>query len=175
MKQYKRVTGIVISKKDLFNGDRSISVLTETGFILNLYAKGIAKSLNREIISFDICSVSEFLYSNSIVTKSSLIKTFKFKNIKEYRQAFYMLKIINSIKYYDFHSKSIFLSLQNSLLSIGKNEEKSIISQFIISILESHGIMMDNLKKATIRELERHMFDHLDVYVNYETFMNYLS
>ncbi|HCB64183.1 MAG TPA: hypothetical protein DEP20_02290, partial [Fusobacteria bacterium] len=122
-----------------------------------------------------IQEIDEKSESDLMLIYSSIPDILKFKNIKEYRQAFYMLKIINSIKYYDFHSKSIFLSLQNSLLSIGKNEEKSIISQFIISILESHGIMMDNLKKATIRELERHMFDHLDVYVNYETFMNYLS
>ena len=167
----KRVRGLVLKKRDLF-GDREITILTETGFKIKLFVKGINKSVNREIIATDTFSYSEFIfYNNFIVNKLSLINRYNISNLENFKTAFYISSVVDYLSHNYINNRDLFTIFNKALQNINSQSSKELVSNFLNSFLKHEGIYTE---KQNIRDIERHIYEYLDVHFDYNKFMNYI-
>lgn len=175
LRNVTKINGIVLDKRDISNGDRYITVLTDYGNKVTLFIKGIAKSKNREILAADLLSYSEFIFGQSkVISSISLIKSFDLLNIKNLKNGLYLAKVANHFIQENNINSDTFSLLYDNLHVKEKIDENSI-SKFLLEHIKSEGIYSkDILKIEDISSLERYIDRHLDLSFSYKEFMSYV-
>lgn len=173
MSSIKKISGIVIRKKDLLSGDKFFTVLTDRGFKIELTSKNISKSKNREIISTDLLSYSEFLYypKSNIVKESFLIKRYFIKDLFKIRLSFYAAKLIFHISNTGVAMDLYFSSFIYLLDNIEREEPMKLLFNFLVEICKIEGIYY---KELTFSNIEKHINNSLDLNLYFNNFMNYI-
>ena len=152
--------GIIISKKDIEEADRYITVFMEDYGKVSTIVKGIRKSKRRDKTAADILSLTEFQFyrKNDNIIISSFNSVKNYQNIKsdidKINLAFYIFSILNqilvengrNIKLYDLLEKTLDF-LENS-----KDERKNylLVLFFLYNIIKEEGISIE----GDLRELE---------------------
>ncbi|MBP9477740.1 MAG: DNA repair protein RecO [Sebaldella sp.] len=161
--------GIVIKKTDVGEADVVLKVFTKEFGKIDIYVNGIRKSKNREKISVELMSISEFLIyekNSKYVSNSFTIKTFFSKVSLDYSKlnfSYYILHLIDKIYEYNSEDKEFYDKIVNSFEYInnldGKNE---ILLYYLVlfllkSIILNHGIydyenILEEVRSADSRE-----------------------
>lgn len=144
--ELNKLTGLVLDKKDLANGDREILFLDKNKGKISLLVKGIAKSKNREVYSTDMLVFSEFIsYDTGIISKVCLLdplNALKDTNFK-LKSSLYILLIVKEI--IPFHGGREIYNLVGKMLFYLKRahtqkEILSIVLIFFITLIKNEGL-----------------------------------
>jgi recombinational DNA repair protein (RecF pathway) len=173
-----KIEGIVINNRDISNGDRFLTFLSNSGYVGNFLVKGISYSKNRNIESTSILSFSQLTVSNNYVSDIYLIEPFSYSSLENLKIALYSLKLIN----YFIQENQEYKYVYDYLLNIIKNKNCSLtdLKCFMVNISESEGIYDANYHIyldrdiLVIESLESSIQKYLDIKINFNSFMDYM-
>ena len=152
--------GIIISKKDIEEADRYITVFMEDYGKVSTIVKGIRKSKRRDKTAADILSLTEFQFyrKNDNIIISSFNSVKNYQNIKsdidKINLAFYIFSILNQILVENGRNRKLYDLLEKTLdfLENSKDERKNylLVLFFLYNIIKEEGISIE----GDLRELE---------------------
>ena len=152
--------GIIISKKDIEEADRYITVFMEDYGKVSTIVKGIRKSKRRDKTAADILSLTEFQFyrKNDNIIISSFNSVKNYQNIKsdidKINLAFYIFSILNQILVENGRNRKLYDLLEKTLnfLENSKDERKNYLLAlfFLYNIIKEEGISIE----GDLRELE---------------------
>ena len=144
--ELNKLTGLVLDKKDLSNGDREIIFLDKNRGKISLLIKGIGKSKNREVYSTDILVFSEFIsYESGVVSKVALLDPLRELKEKDFKLkcSLYILFILKEV--IPFHGGREIYNLVGKMLFYLKRahtkvEILTIVFIFFNTLLQREGL-----------------------------------
>ena len=173
--------GIIISKKDIEEADRYITVFMEDYGKVSTIVKGIRKSKRRDKTAADILSLTEFQFyrKNDNIIISSFNSVKNYQNIKsdidKINLAFYIFSILNQILVENGRNRKLYDLLEKTLdfLENSKDERKNylLVLFFLYNIIKEEGISIEgDLRELGVgerpktlskelKEILEHLFD----------------
>ena len=151
---FLRGKGIVISKKDIEEADRYITIFMEDYGKVSTVIKGIRKSKKRDKTAVDILSLTDFQFykknDSLIISNFSTIKNYIGikSDIDKINIAFYIFSILNQILVENGRNRKIYEVLEKTLnyLDVSNDERKNylLILYFLYIIIKEEGISIEN-------------------------------
>ena len=151
---FLRGKGIVISKKDIEEADRYITIFMEDYGKVSTVIKGIRKSKKRDKTAVDILSLTDFKFykknDSLIISNFSTIKDYMGikSDIDKINIAFYIFSILNQILVENGRNRKIYEVLEKTLnyLDLSNDERKNylLILYFLYIIIKEEGISIEN-------------------------------
>ena len=151
---FLRGKGIVISKKDIEEADRYITIFMEDYGKVSTVIKGIRKSKKRDKTAVDILSLTDFQFykknDSLIISNFSTIKDYMGikSDIDKINIAFYIFSILNQILVENGRNRKIYEVLEKTLnyLDVSNDERKNylLILYFLYIIIKEEGISIEN-------------------------------
>ena len=151
---FLRGKGIVISKKDIEEADRYITIFMEDYGKVSTVIKGIRKSKKRDKTAVDILSLTDFQFykknDSLIISNFSTIKDYIGikSDIDKINITFYIFSILNQILVENGRNRKIYEVLEKTLnyLDVSNNERKNylLILYFLYIIIKEEGISIEN-------------------------------
>ena len=151
---FLRGKGIVISKKDIEEADRYITIFMEDYGKVSTVIKGIRKSKKRDKTAVDILSLTDFQFykknDSLIISNFSTIKDYIGikSDIDKINIAFYIFSILNQILVENGRNRKIYEVLEKTLnyLDLSNDERKNylLILYFLYIIIKEEGISIEN-------------------------------
>ena len=151
---FLRGKGIVISKKDIEEADRYITIFMEDYGKVSTVIKGIRKSKKRDKTAVDILSLTDFQFykknDSLIISNFSTIKDYIGikSDIDKINIAFYIFSILNQILVENGRNRKIYEVLEKTLnyLDVSNDERKNylLILYFLYIIIKEEGISIEN-------------------------------
>ncbi|MDO4691184.1 MAG: DNA repair protein RecO [Fusobacterium sp.] len=148
---FLRGNGIVISKKEIEEADRYITVFMEDFGKISILVKGIRKSKKRDKTAVDIISLTDFTFyrkgENIIISEFNGIEGYReIKNdLEKLKIVFYIFSILNQILVENGRNRKIYNLLKNSLAALNKSKERKkdllMLAYFIYEIIKDEGIV----------------------------------
>ena len=159
---FLRGKGIVISKKDIEEADRYITIFMEDYGKVSTVIKGIRKSKKRDKTAVDILSLTDFQFykknDSLIISNFSTIKDYIGikSDIDKINIAFYIFSILNQILVENGRNRKIYEVLEKTLdyLNVSNDDRKNylLILYFLYTIIKEEGISLGD--SANIEELQ---------------------
>lgn len=151
---FLRGKGIVISKKDIEEADRYITIFMEDYGKVSTVIKGIRKSKKRDKTAVDILSLTDFQFykknDSLIISNFSTIKDYIGikSDIDKINIVFYIFSILNQILVENGRNRKIYEVLEKTLnyldLSNDKRKNYLLILYFLYIIIKEEGISIEN-------------------------------
>ena len=151
---FLRGKGIVISKKDIEEADRYITIFMEDYGKVSTVIKGIRKSKKRDKTAVDILSLTDFQFykknDSLIISNFSTIKDYIGikSDIDKINITFYIFSILNQILVENGRNRKIYEVLEKTLnyLDVSNDERKNylLILYFLYIIIKEEGISIEN-------------------------------
>ena len=151
---FLRGKGIVISKKDIEEADRYITIFMEDYGKVSTVIKGIRKSKKRDKTAVDILSLTDFQFykknDSLIISNFSTIKDYIGikSDIDKINIVFYIFSILNQILVENGRNRKIYEVLEKTLnyLDLSNDERKNylLILYFLYIIIKEEGISIEN-------------------------------
>lgn len=148
---FLRGNGIVISKKEIEEADRYITVFMEDFGKISILVKGIRKSKKRDKTAVDIISLTDFTFyrkgENIIISEFNGIEGYREikKDLEKLKIVFYIFSILNQILVENGRNRKIYNLLKNSLAALNKSKERKkdllMLAYFIYEIIKDEGIV----------------------------------
>ena len=159
---FLRGKGIVISKKDIEEADRYITIFMEDYGKVSTVIKGIRKSKKRDKTAVDILSLTDFQFykknDSLIISNFSTIKNYIGikSDIDKINIAFYIFSILNQILVENGRNRKIYEILEKTLdyLNVSNDDRKNhlLILYFLHIIIKEEGISIEN--STNIEEIQ---------------------
>lgn len=172
--------GIIISKKDIEEADRYITIFMEDYGKVTTVVKGIRKSKRRDRTAVDILSLTEFQFykknDNLILSNFTAIKNYENikKDIDKINKAFYIFSVLNQILVENGRNRKLYETTEKCLdfLETSNDERKNylLVLYFLYVVIKDEGISVeDNIDELIIdknkflnlreREVLKKLFD----------------
>ena len=175
---FLRGKGIVISKKDIEEADRYITIFMEDYGKVSTVIKGIRKSKKRDKTAVDILSLTDFQFykknDSLIISNFSTIKDYIGikSDIDKINIAFYIFSILNQILVENGRNRKIYEVLEKTLnyLDLSNDERKNylLILYFLYIIIKEEGISIEN--NNDMEELQVEVQTQIKVVINDEKY-----
>lgn len=141
------VEGIVLRQTDYKDNDVIISFISNDGYFLNLYARGIRKTSSKNAGSLQPmtrCQITYFENTKGLqLLKSASYLSSYVNDVKDYdvmMAAFVIVEIIINIQKMEVkQNKAAYAILDNSLASLTKQPLRLLLAKVIAHILENSG------------------------------------
>ena len=195
---FLRGKGIIITKKDIEEADRYITIFMEDYGKVSTVIKGIRKSKKRDKTAVDILSLTDFQFykknDSLVISNFSTVKDYIGikSDIDKINIAFYIFSILNQILVENGRNRKIYEVLEKTLdyLNISSDERKNylLILFFLNTIIKEEGISIENSNnieelqvdlqnqrrveiEANVKEILQYLFqDNLKVVINDEKY-----
>lgn len=148
---FLRGNGIVISKKEIEESDRYITVFMEDFGRISILIKGIRKSKRRDKTAVDLISLTDFTFykkgQNIIVSDFLSIKNYE--NIKSdlnrLNMVLYIFSILNQTLVENGENRKIYSLLEKSLEYLNRvNDRKKnllLVAYFLYEVIKDEGLV----------------------------------
>ena len=181
---FLRGKGIVISKKDIEEADRYITIFMEDYGKVSTVIKGIRKSKKRDKTAVDILSLTEFQFykknDSLIISNFSTIKDYIGikSDIDKINIAFYIFSILNQILVENGRNRKIYEVLEKTLnyLDVSNDERKNylLILYFLYIIIKEEGISIENNNDIGELQVEVQIQRKVEIDDNVKKILEYL-
>lgn len=151
---FLRSNGIVISKKEVEEADRYITVFMEDFGKVSTLIKGIRKSKRRDKTAVDLLSLTDFTFykkgENFIV--SDFLSLRNYENIKsdidKLNISFYIFSILNQVLVENGKNRKLYNLLEKSLEYLNKTSDKRknllLVGYFLYEVIKDEGLIPEN-------------------------------
>ena len=181
---FLRGKGIVISKKDIEEADRYITIFMEDYGKVSTVIKGIRKSKKRDKTAVDILSLTDFQFykknDSLIISNFSTIKDYIGikSNIDKINMVFYIFSILNQILVENGRNRKIYEVLEKTLnyLDVSNDERKNylLILYFLYIIIKEEGIYIENNNDMDELQVEVQTQRKVEIDDNVKKILQYL-
>ena len=181
---FLRGKGIVISKKDIEEADRYITIFMEDYGKVSTVIKGIRKSKKRDKTAVDILSLTDFQFykknDSLIISNFSTIKDYIGikSDIDKINIAFYIFSILNQILVENGRNRKIYEVLEKALnyLDVSNDERKNylLILYFLYIIIKEEGISIENNNNMEELQVEVQIQRKVEIDDNVKKILQYL-
>ena len=181
---FLRGKGIVISKKDIEEADRYITIFMEDYGKVSTVIKGIRKSKKRDKTAVDILSLTDFQFykknDSLIISNFSTIKDYIGikSDIDKINIAFYIFSILNQILVENGRNRKIYEVLEKTLnyLDVSNDERKNylLILYFLYIIIKEEGISIENNNDMEELQVEVQTQRKVEIDDNVKKILEYL-
>ena len=181
---FLRGNGIVISKKDIEEADRYITIFMEDYGKVSTVIKGIRKSKKRDKTAVDILSLTDFQFykknDSLIISNFSTIKDYIGikSDIDKINIAFYIFSILNQILVENGRNRKIYEVLEKTLnyLDVSNDERKNylLILYFLYIIIKEEGISIENNNDMEELQVEVQTQRKVEIDDNVKKILQYL-
>ena len=181
---FLRGKGIVISKKDIEEADRYITIFMEDYGKVSTVIKGIRKSKKRDKTAVDILSLTDFQFykknDSLIISNFSTIKNYIGikSDIDKINIAFYIFSILNQILVENGRNRKIYEVLEKTLnyLDVSNDERKNylLILYFLYIIIKEEGISIENNNDMEELQVEVQTQRKVEIDDNVKKILEYL-
>lgn len=181
---FLRGKGIVISKKDIEEADRYITIFMEDYGKVSTVIKGIRKSKKRDKTAVDILSLTDFQFykknDSLIISNFSTIKDYIGikSDIDKINIAFYIFSILNQILVENGRNRKIYEILEKTLnyLDVSNDERKNylLILYFLYIIIKEEGISIENNNDMEELQVEVQTQRKVEIDDNVKKILEYL-
>ena len=181
---FLRGKGIVISKKDIEEADRYITIFMEDYGKVSTVIKGIRKSKKRDKTAVDILSLTDFQFykknDSLIISNFSTIKDYIGikSDIDKINIAFYIFSILNQILVENGRNRKIYEVLEKTLnyLDVSNDERKNylLILYFLYIIIKEEGISIENNNDMEELQVEVQTQRKVEIDDNVKKILQYL-
>ena len=181
---FLRGKGIVISKKDIEEADRYITIFMEDYGKVSTVIKGIRKSKKRDKTAVDILSLTDFQFykknDSLIISNFSTIKDYIGikSDIDKINIAFYIFSILNQILVENGRNRKIYEVLEKTLnyLDVSNDERKNylLILYFLYIIIKEEGIYIENNNDMEELQVEVQTQRKVEIDDNVKKILEYL-
>lgn len=151
---FLRSNGIVISKKEVEEADRYITVFMEDFGKVSTLIKGIRKSKRRDKTAVELLSLTDFTFykkgENFIV--SDFLSLRNYENIKsdidKLNISFYIFSILNQVLVENGKNRKLYNLLEKSLEYLNKTSDKRknllLVGYFLYEVIKDEGLIPEN-------------------------------
>ena len=181
---FLRGKGIVISKRDIEEADRYITIFMEDYGKVSTVIKGIRKSKKRDKTAVDILSLTDFQFykknDSLIISNFSTIKDYIGikSDIDKINIAFYIFSILNQILVENGRNRKIYEVLEKTLnyLDVSNDERKNylLILYFLYIIIKEEGISIENNNDMEELQVEVQTQRKVEIDDNVKKILEYL-
>ncbi|EFD80994.1 DNA repair protein RecO [Fusobacterium animalis D11] len=181
---FLRGKGIVISKKDIEEADRYITIFMEDYGKVSTVIKGIRKSKKRDKTAVDILSLTDFQFykknDSLIISNFSTIKDYIGikSDIDKINIVFYIFSILNQILVENGRNRKIYEVLEKTLnyLDLSNDERKNylLILYFLYIIIKEEGISIENNNDMEELQVEVQTQRKVEIDDNVKKILEYL-
>ena len=181
---FLRGNGIVISKKDIEEADRYITIFMEDYGKVSTVIKGIRKSKKRDKTAVDILSLTDFQFykknDSLIISNFSTIKDYIGikSDIDKINITFYIFSILNQILVENGRNRKIYEVLEKTLnyLDVSNDERKNylLILYFLYIIIKEEGISIENNNNMEELQVEVQTQRKVEIDDNVKKILQYL-
>ena len=181
---FLRGKGIVISKKDIEEADRYITIFMEDYGKVSTVIKGIRKSKKRDKTAVDILSLTDFQFykknDSLIISNFSTIKDYIGikSDIDKINITFYIFSILNQILVENGRNRKIYEVLEKTLnyLDVSNDERKNylLILYFLYIIIKEEGIYIENNNDMEELQVEVQTQRKVEIDDNVKKILEYL-
>ena len=181
---FLRGKGIVISKRDIEEADRYITIFMEDYGKVSTVIKGIRKSKKRDKTAVDILSLTDFQFykknDSLIISNFSTIKNYIGikSDIDKINIAFYIFSILNQILVENGRNRKIYEVLEKTLnyLDVSNDERKNylLILYFLYIIIKEEGISIENNNDMEELQVEVQTQRKVEIDDNVKKILEYL-
>ena len=181
---FLRGKGIVISKKDIEEADRYITIFMEDYGKVSTVIKGIRKSKKRDKTAVDILSLTDFQFykknDSLIISNFSTIKNYIGikSDIDKINIVFYIFSILNQILVENGRNRKIYEVLEKTLnyLDVSNDERKNylLILYFLYIIIKEEGISIENNNDMEELQVEVQTQRKVEIDDNVKKILEYL-
>lgn len=181
---FLRGKGIVISKKDIEEADRYITIFMEDYGKVSTVIKGIRKSKKRDKTAVDILSLTDFQFykknDSLIISNFSTIKDYIGikSDIDKINIVFYIFSILNQILVENGRNRKIYEILEKTLnyLDLSNDERKNylLILYFLYIIIKEEGISIENNNDMEELQVEVQTQRKVEIDDNVKKILEYL-
>lgn len=181
---FLRGKGIVISKKDIEEADRYITIFMEDYGKVSTVIKGIRKSKKRDKTAVDILSLTDFQFykknDSLIISNFSTIKDYIGikSDIDKINIVFYIFSILNQILVENGRNRKIYEVLEKTLnyLDLSNDERKNylLILYFLYIIIKEEGISIENNNDMEKLQVEVQTQRKVEIDDNVKKILQYL-
>ena len=181
---FLRGKGIVISKKDIEEADRYITIFMEDYGKVSTVIKGIRKSKKRDKTAVDILSLTDFQFykknDSLIISNFSTIKDYIGikSDIDKINITFYIFSILNQILVENGRNRKIYEVLEKTLnyLDVSNDERKNylLILYFLYIIIKEEGISIENNNDMEELQVEVQTQRKVEIDDNVKKILEYL-
>ena len=181
---FLRGKGIVISKKDIEEADRYITIFMEDYGKVSTVIKGIRKSKKRDKTAVDILSLTDFQFykknDSLIISNFSTIKDYIGikSDIDKINITFYIFSILNQILVENGRNRKIYEVLEKTLnyLDLSNDERKNhlLILYFLYIIIKEEGISIENNNDMEELQVEVQTQRKVEIDDNVKKILQYL-
>ncbi|WP_022819930.1 DNA repair protein RecO [Fusobacterium russii] len=145
--------GIIISKKEIEEADRYITVFLEDFGKVSTLVKGIRKSKRRDKTAVDLISLTDFTFYK----KGDKIIISEFASIENYENiksdidrlniVFYIFSVLNQVLVENGKNRKIYNLLEKSLDYLNKTTDKRknllLVAYFLYEVIKAEGIISE--------------------------------
>ena len=181
---FLRGKGIVISKKDIEEADRYITIFMEDYGKVSTVIKGIRKSKKRDKTAVDILSLTDFQFykknDSLIISNFSTIKDYIGikSDIDKINIVFYIFSILSQILVENGKNRKIYEVLEKTLnyLDVSNDERKNylLILYFLYIIIKEEGIYIENNNDMEELQVEVQTQRKVEIDDNVKKILEYL-
>ena len=181
---FLRGKGIVISKKDIEEADRYITIFMEDYGKVSTVIKGIRKSKKRDKTAVDILSLTDFQFykknDSLIISNFSTIKNYIGikSDIDKINIVFYIFSILNQILVENGRNRKIYEVSEKTLnyLDVSNDERKNylLILYFLYIIIKEEGISIENNNDMEELQVEVQTQRKVEIDDNVKKILEYL-
>ena len=181
---FLRGKGIVISKKDIEEADRYITIFMEDYGKVSTVIKGIRKSKKRDKTAVDILALTDFQFykknDSLIISNFSTIKDYIGikSDIDKINIVFYIFSILNQILVENGRNRKIYEVLEKTLnyLDVSNDERKNylLILYFLYIIIKEEGISIENNNDMEELQVEVQTQRKVEIDDNVKKILQYL-
>lgn len=150
---FLRSKGIIISKKEIEEADRYITVFLEDFGKVSTLVKGIRKSKRRDKTAVDLISLTDFTFYK----KGDKIIISEFASIENYENiksdidrlniVFYIFSVLNQVLVENGKNRKIYNLLEKSLDYLNKTTDKRknllLVAYFLYEVIKAEGIISE--------------------------------
>lgn len=150
---FLRGNGIVISKKEVEEADRYITVFMEDFGKISTLVKGIRKSKKRDKTAVDVLSLTSFNFykKGDKIILSDFFALKNYENIKfdleKLNIALYFFSILNQVLVENGRNRKLYNLLEKSLEYLNKTDDKRknllLTAYFLYEIIKDEGIISE--------------------------------
>lgn len=150
---FLRSKGIIISKKEIEEADRYITIFLEDFGKVSTLVKGIRKSKRRDKTAVDLISLTDFTFYK----KGDKIIISEFASIENYENiksdidrlniVFYIFSVLNQVLVENGKNRKIYNLLEKSLDYLNKTTDKRknllLVAYFLYEVIKAEGIISE--------------------------------
>lgn len=148
---FLRGNGIVISKKEIEEADRYITVFMEDFGRISTLIKGIRKSKRRDKTAVDLISLTDFTFykkgESIVISDFSSVKNYESikSDMEKLNIALYIFSILNQVLVENGKNRRIYNLLDKSLEYINKTDDKRsnllLATYFLYEVIKEEGLI----------------------------------